>query len=122
MDKYDKKFVEERPWGKYERFTHNEVSTVKLIYVKPNETLSLQYHNHRDEFCKIIKGPAKVTIGDKTVKAEEGEEFYIPAKVLHRIGAYDKHVLYLEIAFGFQDEDDIVRLEDKYDRMDKSES
>ncbi len=122
MDNYDKKFVEERPWGKYERFTHNEVSTVKLIYVKPNEILSLQYHKHRAEFWKVIQGSAKITIGNKMIKAEEGEEFYIPVKALHRLGAFDKPVKILEIAFGYQDENDIVRVEDKYNRIDKSKS
>ncbi|MBI2545736.1 phosphomannose isomerase type II C-terminal cupin domain [Candidatus Woesearchaeota archaeon] len=116
MQSYDTKFVEERPWGMFERFTHNEVSTVKLIYIKPNETLSLQYHNNRAEFWKVIKGPAKITIGDKTVRAEEGEEFFIPVKAVHRMGSFDAPVTILEIAFGHQDEKDIVRLEDKYKR------
>ncbi len=116
MEKYDRKFTEERPWGKYERFTHNEVSTVKLLYVKPGEIVSLQYHNKRAEFWKVMQGPAKITIGDKTFKGEEGEEFFIPAKMLHRLGAFDKQVVILEIAYGHQDENDIVRLEDKYKR------
>ncbi len=115
-DVYDSKFTEERPWGKYERFTHNEICTVKLIYIEPHETLSLQYHNSRAEFWKVLDGPAKVTIGEKPVKAEEGEEFYIPVKMVHRLGSFDKPVKILEIAFGHQDENDIVRLKDKYNR------
>ena len=106
LETFESKFVEERPWGKYERFIQNEVSTVKFIYVKPNETLSLQYHNQRAEFWKIIKGPAKITVGDNTVKAHEGEEFFIPVKVVHRMGSFDAPVTILEIAFGHQDEND----------------
>lgn len=116
MQTYDTKYVEERPWGVFERYTHNEISTVKLIHIKPNESLSLQYHNHRAEFWKVIKGPAKITVGDKTVKAQEGEEFFIPVKIVHRMGSFDEPVTILEIAFGHQDESDIVRLEDKYKR------
>ena len=113
------KLLMERPWGKWVRYTHNEESTIKLIYVKPNELLSLQYHHERAEFWKVLEGPAKITIADKTIKAEAGEEFYIPVGVHHRLGSFDKPVTILEIAYGHQDENDIVRLEDKYNRKSK---
>lgn len=41
-------YKEERPWGNFERFTHNEISTVKILTVNPNEELSLQYHHNRE--------------------------------------------------------------------------
>ena len=41
--------TDQRPWGSFERFTLNEPSTVKLIYVRPGDRLSLQRHEHRDE-------------------------------------------------------------------------
>jgi len=58
---------EERPWGRFERFTLNEPSTVKLVYVHGDKRLSLQYHNNRSEVWKVIKGPVKVQIGNDTV-------------------------------------------------------
>ena len=48
-------FQEERPWGNFRQFSHNELSTVKIISINPNSSLSLQYHNNRSEFWKIIK-------------------------------------------------------------------
>lgn len=106
-----------RPWGTFERFTHNEPSTVKLLYIKKGESLSLQYHNHRDEFWKIVVGNPDVTLDDKIIHAHVGDEFTSPAKTHHRISAPVDDVVFLEIATGDFDEEDIVHLEDKYNRQ-----
>jgi mannose-6-phosphate isomerase-like protein (cupin superfamily) len=109
------KYIEQRPWGDFERFTLNELSTVKIITVKAGEAFSLQYHNNRSEFWKILKGQGLVTLGDETHETKEGEEIFIPQNTNHRMqGLTD--ISFLEIAFGEFDENDIVRLEDKYDR------
>lgn len=112
----EKKYTEERPWGKFEQFTHNEQTTVKIIYVNPNEELSLQYHEKRDEFWKVLEGHPVLVIDDKVTKANPDDEFFIPRKKNHRIMSGDNPVKILEVAFGDFDEDDIVRLNDKYDR------
>ena len=106
-----------RPWGDFRQFTLNEISTVKIITIKAGESLSLQYHNHRDEFWKILEGQPEVTIDDKIIQANEGDEFNISKKENHRIKAGDKGVKFLEIASGKFDENDIIRLEDKYGRV-----
>ena len=111
-----KKYSEERPWGKFEQFTHNEISTVKIITVKPNKRLSLQYHNKREEFWRVIEGSGKVTVGDKVLKANKGDEFFIAVKQNHRIEGGKEGIVILEIAFGNFDENDIVRLEDDFGR------
>ena len=110
------KYKEERPWGDFEQYCKNQQCTVKIITVKPQEELSLQYHNHRDEFWKVIKGKAQITLGDKIIEAKEGDEFYIPKKTKHRITTKESQVKILEISFGEFDENDIIRLEDKYKR------
>ena len=108
----------EKPWGSFERFTLNELSTVKIITVKNGEALSLQTHKHRSEFWKILKGNPAVQIGNSIVEALPGDEFTIAEGEQHRISAPSNEVLFLEIAFGEFDEDDIVRIEDKYNRID----
>ena len=111
-----KKLIDIRPWGRFEQFTHNELTTVKIISVKPNQQLSLQYHLHRKEFWRILSGSPIVQVGNKKTKAKEGDEFTIPVKAKHRITSGSKPVKFLEISFGKFDEKDIVRLEDKYGR------
>ena len=114
-----KTFIMEKPWGKFEQFTHNEISTVKILTVKPEEHLSLQYHHKREEFWRVIKGKLIVTIGDKKINAKEGDEFFIPKEAKHTAeGIGEEEAKILEISYGEFDEEDIVRLEDKYGRAD----
>ena len=105
-----------RPWGSFTRFTNNEPSTVKILHVNKGEEFSLQYHTHRQEFWKILKGNPEVVVGDKKMHAKEGDEVVISPHVNHRINAPNDDVTVLEISKGQFDEDDIVRIEDKYGR------
>ena len=111
-----KKYVEKRPLGDFERFTLNEISTVKILTIKPKQKFSLQYHKKRREFWKFLDNPAKVTLGKKTIRVKKGDEILIPVKTNHRIEAYSKPVKVLEISFGKFDEKDIKRIEDAYGR------
>ena len=111
-----KKYTEKRPWGKFEQFCLNEKVTVKIITVSPNSKLSLQYHNGRDEFWRVIGGTGKVVIGEKILEAKIGDEFFISKKTKHRILSGENTLEIMEISFGKFDENDIVRLEDEYDR------
>jgi mannose-1-phosphate guanylyltransferase/mannose-1-phosphate guanylyltransferase/mannose-6-phosphate isomerase len=107
---------DERPWGLYERFTLNEPSTVKIITVNPHQALSLQTHEHREEFWHIVSGSARVTIGNSVFDATLGSNFFIPKHTAHRIETADNSCVFLEIAYGEFDENDITRIEDKYGR------
>jgi mannose-6-phosphate isomerase-like protein (cupin superfamily) len=110
---YDK---DERPWGEFERFTMNELSTVKLITVKSKQELSLQTHEHRDEFWRVISGSGTVRIGERTADARPHDTFFVPRKTEHRVAAGDEGLVFLEIAFGAFNENDIHRIADNYGR------
>lgn len=110
-------YSEIRPWGRFEKFHENKSCTVKLIYVNANSRLSLQYHKKRSEFWKIIKGTAVVEIDKKTIVLREGETITIPRQAKHRVLALESDCIILEIAYGRFDENDIVRLEDDYQRV-----
>lgn len=109
-------YSEERPWGSFTRFTNGEPSTVKIISVKPDQSLSLQYHEKREEFWRILSGEGSVTIGTETKPAHKGDEFFIKKGEHHRISAGAEGLEVLEISFGEFDENDITRLEDNYGR------
>jgi len=111
-----KSVTTKRPWGSFTRFTNNEPSTVKLLYVNKGEELSLQYHAHREEHWEIIEGNPEITVGDKVLYPKPGEEFVIMPMTKHRISAPNDNVIILEISMGEFDESDIVRLEDDYNR------
>jgi len=111
------KFYIEKPWGNEEQFTLNEVSTVKILRVNAGAELSLQYHNKRNEFWKVLSGQVWATVGDKIVELKTDEEIEIPVGVKHRLKHKGGDAQVLEISFGEFDENDIVRLEDKYGRI-----
>jgi len=113
LSNYEK---EVRPWGNFERFTLNEVSTVKIITISPNEELSLQFHEHRNEYWRILSGSGTVYVDDMNQAANVGEEFTVRKGQKHRIAAGPEGIQVLEIATGHFDEADITRLEDKYGR------
>ncbi len=110
-------YREERPWGRFERFTENQRSTVKILHLNPNSSLSLQYHNTREEFWKVIEGSATFTIGSTKVEGKAGDEFHVPLRAQHRIETNASAVKVLEISIGEFREDDVVRIEDIYKRV-----
>lgn len=116
MENLPNHHIEERPWGKFERFTTNEQTTVKILTVKPSEAFSLQTHRKRDEFWRIIGGSGTVTVGDAAFPAKLGENFFITRGTRHRAEGDREGLVILEIAFGEFAETDIVRIEDRYGR------
>lgn len=110
------KYSEDRPWGKFEQFCHNEQVTVKIISVKEKSKLSLQYHHKRDEFWRIISGTGKIIIGEETINVKKGDEYFIAKETKHRIMTTNNNLEIMEISFGEFDENDIVRIDDDYNR------
>jgi mannose-1-phosphate guanylyltransferase len=108
-----------RPWGKYDFIDNGERYQVKRITVNPGAKLSLQMHHHRAEHWVVVSGTAKVTNGDKIFILAENESTYIPVGVVHSLENPGKVPLeIIEIQSGaYLGEDDIVRLEDLYGRI-----
>lgn len=113
---FDIIYQEDRPWGKFRQFCLNTKTTVKILQVEPNSVLSLQYHNHRSEFWRVVKGSGIVVKGEKEIPAQEGDEFFITQGTVHRLQTLECEMHVLEISFGEFDENDIIRLEDNYGR------
>ena len=111
----------ERPWGKFEQYTHNLTSTVKVITVAPGGVLSRQYHHKRDELWVVLDPGARVELDGEVLHPAVEEKLFIPRETVHRLSAVGEgDVRILEISFGAFDEDDIVRLEDVYGRVEPS--
>ncbi|QSX32681.1 mannose-1-phosphate guanylyltransferase/mannose-6-phosphate isomerase [Shewanella avicenniae] len=109
-----------RPWGKYDSIDMGERYQVKRITVKPGEKLSIQMHHHRAEHWIVVSGTAKVTNGDSTFLVTENESTYIPIGIIHALENPGKLPLELiEVQSGsYLGEDDIVRFEDRYGRVE----
>jgi mannose-1-phosphate guanylyltransferase / mannose-6-phosphate isomerase len=108
-----------RPWGYYQDVDLAARYRVKRIVVKPGSTLSLQKHFHRSEHWVVVQGTAEVTVHDQVRAVHENESIYIPIGSVHRLANPGKIPLELiEVQVGsYVGEDDIVRLDDVYGRV-----
>ncbi len=107
-----------RPWGNYQSLDSGDRYQVKRIVVKKGGRLSLQYHNHRAEHWVVVRGTARVTIGDTVTTLHENQSIYIPLGSPHRLenpGKIDLELIEVQTGSYFG-EDDIVRIEDDYRR------
>jgi mannose-1-phosphate guanylyltransferase/mannose-6-phosphate isomerase len=107
-----------RPWGSYQAIDGGPRFQVKRIVVKQGGRLSLQMHHHRAEHWIVVRGTARVTIGDETKTIHENESTYIPIGAKHRLenpGKIDLELIEVQTG-SYLGEDDIVRIEDDYRR------
>ncbi|MBU1211706.1 MAG: mannose-1-phosphate guanylyltransferase/mannose-6-phosphate isomerase [Alphaproteobacteria bacterium] len=107
-----------RPWGYFEQLAYGERFQVKLLHVKPGARLSMQMHHHRSEHWIVVKGTARVVIGDVEKLVRENESVYIFATEWHRLENPGKVPIELiEVQIGtYLGEDDIIRADDIYHR------
>ncbi|MEM7289434.1 MAG: cupin domain-containing protein, partial [Pseudomonadota bacterium] len=109
---------ETRPWGKFESLDRSDSHQVKRITVNPGGRLSLQYHFHRSEHWVVVKGTATVTVDDDVQTLGPCQQVFIPQGAVHRLENFtDEPVEIIEVQYGgYLGEDDIVRVEDVYER------
>ncbi len=108
-----------RPWGSYETVALGPRYQVKKITVQPGAALSLQLHHHRAEHWVVVSGTARITVDDAESLVSEDQSVYIPLGARHRLENPGRIPLELvEVQSGsYLGEDDIVRFEDLYGRL-----
>jgi mannose-1-phosphate guanylyltransferase / mannose-6-phosphate isomerase len=107
-----------RPWGYYQSVDQGSRYQVKRIVVRPGGRLSLQKHYHRAEHWVVVRGAAEVTLNGKAEHVHENESIYLPIGSTHRLanpGKIDLELIEVQTGSYFG-EDDIVRIEDVYNR------
>lgn len=111
-------YVETRPWGNFCTITSGNKYQIKKITVNPEGVLSLQKHEKRCEHWVVVEGEAVVTLNEQTMQLTEGSGVFIDNNDVHRLeNKTQKPLILIEIQYGsYLGEDDIVRLEDIYDR------
>jgi len=110
-----------RPWGTYTVLEEGPRFKIKRIVVKPGARLSLQMHHHRSEHWIVVRGTAKVTNNEREHFVYTDQSTYIPAGNRHRLENPGKvELVLIEVQSGdYVGEDDIVRLQDSYGRVQK---
>ena len=111
----------EKPWGYELHWAKTDRYVGKLIHVKAGHALSLQYHNLKDETIYLHSGLLLFEIqeGKALVKREmhPGERVHITPKTIHRMTATKDSDIF---EVSTPEIDDVVRLEDRYGREDKT--
>jgi len=107
-----------RPWGHYDNLLESNDHKIKELVVNPGERLSLQKHQRRAEHWTVVSGEALVTVGEKEIPLKQGQSVDIPKGAVHRImNPGEAPLVIVEVQMGdYFGEDDIIRLEDDYDR------
>ena len=109
----------DKPWGYELIWAVTDIYVGKVLFVKAGESLSLQYHEQKDESWLIQSGLAKIELGSVSDEklAEEvvgpGAAFHYRPGTVHRITAVEDTTI-LEVSTPHLD--DVVRLADSYGR------
>ena len=135
-----KNHIINRPWGLFNTFADNEQCTVKILKVLPGQSLSMQVHQYRDQFYYLFDNDFIVEYSTRPIdfillnnpnalvqwlteymihhEAKEGEMFGFRRGVIHRLSynGFRDFGRCLDIAFGWNDEEDIIRIKDNYGR------
>lgn len=109
-----------KPWGFYKTNILNDFYQSKVLSVLPLQKLSLQSHEHRDEYWVVVHGQGEIIIDDKTIDVKSGSYVAIKRKQKHRVinTSNSENLIINEVQIGdYLGEDDIVRYDDAYGRL-----
>jgi mannose-6-phosphate isomerase-like protein (cupin superfamily) len=108
----------EKPWGWELVWAEAEDYVGKLLFVRAGQSLSLQYHEVKDESWLVQQGRASLELGAlggdlETVEIGPDDAFRYRPGTVHRVTAIED-TLIVEVSTAHLD--DVVRLEDRYGR------
>jgi mannose-6-phosphate isomerase len=114
----------DKPWGSELIWAETDAYAGKILFVKAGESLSLQYHEIKDESWYVLEGRARLELGQvgedalEAVEIRGGQAFRFRPGTIHRVtGIEDTRILEVSTAHL----DDVVRLADNYGREGTSQ-
>lgn len=114
-----------KPWGHEEIWAHTKDYVGKILYINRDSKLSLQYHQHKEETIRVLKGRLYLHHGQdrdtlNILEMVEGDVYHVPVRHVHRFEARDEAVELVEVSTNFLN--DVVRIEDDYSRVREKSS
>jgi mannose-6-phosphate isomerase len=113
----------DKPWGWELIWADTHLYVGKILFVRAGQSLSLQFHNEKDESWYVESGRAKLELGEagqgilSTEVIGAGACFHYAPGTVHRVTAIEDTTI-LEVSTPHLD--DVVRLEDQYGRAGTS--
>jgi mannose-6-phosphate isomerase len=109
----------DKPWGYELIWADTDRYVGKVLHVNAGHSLSLQYHERKDETIHLLNGQMRFWAGPSVealgeIPLAQGESYHITPGTVHRMEAVtDVDIL----EASTPDLDDVVRLEDRYGRV-----
>jgi mannose-6-phosphate isomerase len=108
-----------KPWGYEILWARTDRYVGKILHVRAGESLSLQYHERKEETMRVLAGTLVLEVGSegearRTVRLGPGEGWHLPPGTRHRVTAVDDVDI---VEVSTPELDDVVRLEDRYGRV-----
>ena len=113
--------IKEKPWGREVWFAHTDKYAGKILEVKKNARLSLQYHEKKCETYYVLQGKFRLTYATEEQNLKElilnpGDKFDIFPYTIHRIEGLEDSKIF---EVSSPELDDVVKLADDYGRSGK---
>ena len=108
----------QKPWGHETIWAHTDLYVGKVLHIRAGQSLSVQYHEQKDETIHLLTGEMIYRVGAegqelRDVRLRAGESFRNEPGTVHQMEAVtDCDVLEASTPHL----DDVVRLSDRYGR------
>ncbi len=114
----------DKPWGYELLWSLTDHYAGKTIHINAGKRLSLQFHEFKHESVLVVSGTLLLNLGQgdeaRVVELSVGESADIPVGQVHRFEApADGDVEIIEVSTPHLD--DVIRLEDDFDRQGTTE-
>ena len=108
----------DKPWGWELIWAEAEAYVGKVLFVRAGQSLSLQYHEVKDEAWLVQQGRASLELGEvggplETTEIGPGDAFRYRPGTVHRVTAIEDTTV---VDVSTPHLDDVVSLEDRYGR------
>ena len=108
----------QKPWGYELIFARTDRYVGKILHINQGESLSLQYHEVKDESWLVQEGRAQLELGDvggelETFEIGPGDAYRFRPRTVHRVTALEDTLV---VEVSTPQLTDVVRLEDRYGR------
>jgi mannose-6-phosphate isomerase len=111
-----------KPWGHELIWAQTDRYVGKILHIKAGESLSLQYHEKKEETLHLLSGLVDLTLRkdeeERLVRMKPGETYHIPPLLIHRMQAVEDADI---VEVSTTELDDVVRIDDRYGRVGTSE-
>lgn len=107
----------ERPWGSYQVLWRGQDALLKQLTILKGHAISYQYHLKRSEVWMVVSGLGLLTLDGSYRLISTGDTVTISREQRHSVEATTDELVIYELQVGECDENDIVRLSDRYGRV-----